>query len=135
MTKKREQEIRRAEALKMLRKLCPPGTTIYTVLRHVSRSGMQRRIDLYVIRKNQPVWLSGYAGVVLEMRLGKHGDGLVTDGCGMDMGFDLVHNLSYALHGYENKGPDAHKAVCLGVPFEPSRTQYRAGYSLNHEWI
>ena len=40
MTKKQDKANRKAESLDTLRKLLPEGTTVYTVLRHVSASGM-----------------------------------------------------------------------------------------------
>ncbi len=45
----REKEEARAE----LRQLCPPGTVVTTVLRHVARSGMYRCIDVYLFSCNQ----------------------------------------------------------------------------------
>lgn len=49
----------KAHAIQMLRKFCPPGTTVYNVLRHVSASGMTRHIasplDIpALIRRNAP---------------------------------------------------------------------------------
>lgn len=130
MTKKqREQEEARVE----LRKLCPPGTTIYTSLRHVSRNGMYRLIQVHIIRNNEPRWLSSLVARALGCRL-KH-DAVGISGCGMDMGFHLVHSLSYALHGYESKGVAAAMEK-PGIPFNnPRRGHFRAGYSLKHRWL
>lgn len=47
MTK--EQEAERAAAIAKFRELVEPGDTLYTILRHVSRSGMQRSISVVVI--------------------------------------------------------------------------------------
>ncbi len=96
----------------MLKKFCRKGSTVYTVLRHVSRSGMQRRIDCYSIQKNKLVYLSGYIEHITSMKRHKNG-GLIVDGCGMDMGFHIVHNLSMALYGLANRG----------------------AYELDHAWI
>lgn len=124
--KQKEQE----EARRELRKLCRPGTTVWTVLRHVSRSGMMRHIDLYVMRKGRPRWISGYAARALDYRTDSRTGALKVSGCGMDMGFHLVNSLSYALHGYDSKGE--------GVQGHLQHTRpghYHAGYSLNHEWL
>ena len=43
----------RQEAVKELRKMIRPGQTVYTVLRHVSRTGMSRGIDVYIIKNNE----------------------------------------------------------------------------------
>lgn len=120
-------------ALAALQKYCKPGTTIYTILRHVARSGMSRCIDLYVYRNNQPVRLSGLVAAVLGMTLDKKWTAINVGGCGMDMGFHLVMNLSYALHGHKSKG-DGIEADEMGAPFTPRIGHYRAGYSLRHQW-
>lgn len=111
----------RARLLEMLQ----PGDTVYTVLRAVSSSGMSRRIDLYAIKNNEPVYLSGYAATVLDDRLSEKG-GIVVKGGGMDMGFHLVYGLGSALwpngtnkpHGTRNGTPDT-----------------AGGYALNHKWL
>lgn len=101
MTKK---DTERAEAVATLRKLCRPGTTVYTICRHVSRSGMSRRIDLYIIQpyrrsrgwprvRHEPRYITSLVAKALGYRLHREG-GLIVGGCGMDMGFHLVHNLS-----------------------------------------
>lgn len=125
-----------AESLARLRKLCPPGTTVYCTLRHVSRSGMLREISLHVVRKGQITSLSWDAARVLGYPLkdGAHW-ALRVGGCGMDMGFHVVHSLSYRIHGHDNKGDDANEAGVAGRPFTPRRGHFRAGYSLKHEWI
>lgn len=52
------------DAVLELRKLLKPGTTVYTVLRHVSASGMSRRIDLYIMRKGEPRYITYFATAV-----------------------------------------------------------------------
>lgn len=125
-----------AESLARLRKLCPPGTTIYCTLRHVSRSGMMREISLHIIKRSGPVSLSWDAARVLgyPLRGGAHW-ALRVGGCGMDMGFAVVNSLSYALHGMKSRGADAIEQDNAGRPFTPRRGHFRAGYSLKHEWI
>lgn len=49
------------EAAERLREILKPGDTVYCILRHVSRSGMQRRISLYTLHDGEPRWLDGYA--------------------------------------------------------------------------
>jgi len=56
------KQMKEAEAIVHLRSMLKPGDTVYTVLRHVSRSGMTRGIDCYVIADNRPVWITGYVG-------------------------------------------------------------------------
>lgn len=78
-----------------LQKYVKAGTTLYTVIRKVSPSGMSRCIDVYAIEDNKPVYLSGYASNVLGWKMSKD-RGIVVSGCGMDMGFHLVSQLCYA---------------------------------------
>lgn len=109
-TKAALQAVKDANILAM-KKYIQPGSTVYTVLRHVSASGMQRRIDLYTICDNRMIYLSGYAEGAGLAKRHKTKEGLIVNGCGMDMGYHLVYNLSYILFGYQ------------------------AGDQLNHEWI
>lgn len=127
MTKPREsrkaaKERERAEAIEALRKLLPKGSTVYSVLRHVSRSGMLRRIDFFSVdrERGDHNYLSGYIGKALGYKFAQRGDGLVVGGCGMDMGFHVVHNLSYALHGMNNHDGEGSE---------------RSGYTLSHRWL
>lgn len=87
----------RAEWTEKLQKLVKPGDTVYTVLRHVSRSGMSRRIDLYLIDADGPHFITGMAAAAMGMRWDRDKGGIIVGGCGMDMGFHLVYNLSRVL--------------------------------------
>lgn len=115
MTKKQTED--RDEAITKLRDWIKPGDTVYTILDHVSASGMSRaiRVVLPVARpacssihlpaewKTEIDFLHpNYAvGIALGLRHWKrHGviqDGLILTGCGMDMGFALVYDLSRVL--------------------------------------
>jgi hypothetical protein len=118
--KRDAEEVKRA--YEQLRELCPQGSTVYCVLRGVSRSGMSRNIDFYAIitddKKPRLQWLTGYMsaiGVVKQSR----GDweksrGAKVHGCGMDMGFHVVDTLASALYGRNPNG---------------------IGKGLRHEWI
>lgn len=95
MTTKAEKQ----EAIDRLRGLCPPGSTIYTVLRSVSRSGMSRRIDVYALQDNEPRYLTGLVSKACDIPFPRKGEGLQVGGGGMDMGFHVVEAVSYALWG------------------------------------
>ena len=97
MTKKQLAEQERKEAVRYLRKLCRPGTIVFTSLLHVSRSGMYRRISLHLIRNNQPLEITSRVATVLGLKVKDEG-GVGVSGCGMDMGFHLVYELSHALY-------------------------------------
>lgn len=89
--------------------------TVYTILRHVSQSGMSRDISLHIVGKDGTILDITYlAGKALGDKVTqKHGRKVLrVRGCGMDMGFHLVYSVSSVLfHG-----------------------QDRAGYTLRHEW-
>lgn len=110
-----KQQTEKAEAIARLRELCPPGTVVYTTLRRVARSGMSRVIALHVVTDGDTRDLTWNAGKALGYTVKRTdcGEGLSVPCCGMDMGFHLVHSLSYALHP-ENE---------------------RKGYTLTHQWL
>jgi hypothetical protein len=107
ISKTEGKKLRAEHAKKSLLNILKEGDTVYTILRHVSASGMSRRIDLYIFRDNKPVYLSGYYAMMQGEDPPK--DGYKVGGCGMDMGYHLVHGLGYRL--------------------------FNDGYSLKHEWI
>jgi hypothetical protein len=120
LTKKEGIRKRQEFAIKQLREILSVGDTVYTVLRHVSASGMSRRIDLYTMKDNKPRFLTGYAAHALGLKWGDKA-GIVVGGCGMDMGFHLVYTLSRTIfpNGF-NDGKDS---------------QRDGGYALRHEWL
>jgi hypothetical protein len=122
------------EAITQLRKMCPPGTEICTILRHRSRSGMYRVIDAYVIKRGEILRISWSGALAAGFRYDRRHEGIGVGGCGMDIGFHFVNSLSYALHGMTCKG-DGAKPENAGRPFKPRRGHYRAGYSLEHRWL
>lgn len=77
-----------------------PGDTVYTILRHVSSSGMSRWIDCVTIEDNEPKTISWAVGRLVGRSVyTRNHDGVECIGAGMDMGFDLVYTLSMALFG------------------------------------
>jgi len=99
-TKKERAEAERQEWREKLRGILKPGDTVLCVLRHVSRSGMQRRIDLYAPScepGGAPMFISGMAAAAMGERWDRDKGGIIVGGCGMDMGFHLVYNLGYVL--------------------------------------
>lgn len=68
-------------------------------------------------------------GVALGLRQAKRGDGLIVGGCGMDMGFHLVYELSAMLYGGRRCGlHDEGRAPLAGCPFCHG-TGYTGGYA------
>lgn len=110
LTKKQEKENARNEAIATLRRMgVKPGTDIYTIVTHVSKSGMQRHIRCYLPtietdtergtdkRKRKPsiTNITRLVSIACGIRLanGYNWD-LVVGGCGMDMCFATVYELS-----------------------------------------
>ena len=134
-----EKEKALAEEVKKLRELLKPGDTVYTVLRHVSRSGMTRVIDLYVFKDNEPLRLSWSAAEVLGWGYDTKYEGVKVGGCGMDMGFHLVYSLSSALYrgvGYDCLGDRCPAADHVNIRDKsqiPKR--HYDGYALRQRWL
>jgi hypothetical protein len=97
--------VHREWAKDQLRDSLKPGDTVYTILHHVSSSGMSRRIGVRAIVNGQPQYLDGLVAVALGERVADRG-GIIMGGCGMDMGFELSYRLGHALY------PDGVR--CLG---------------------
>jgi hypothetical protein len=133
LTKKEGERLYLEQCKAKLRDMLPPKSRVYVVLRHVSQSGMQRKLSLHHVWKAGQLGVEGtisdityLASVVLGWKLdGKTGH-LVVNGCGMDMGFHTVYSLGASLwpegtpepHGTRNGEPDS-----------------AGGYSLKHEWL
>ena len=122
-----------------LHNLLKPGDTVYTVLKHRSRSGMQHCIDLYVVKPVrsrsaetvQPICITWNASKVLEYRISKTHGGLVVNGSGMDMGFHVVYNLGCAM--WPDGTPEPHGTVAwIERNGEPDQN---GGYALNQQWL
>lgn len=135
-TQLKEQE--KIEALDSLKGILKPGNEVYTSLKHVSSSGMTRHIQVLVAEGERITDISYLVGKALDYKMNKYGDGLVVSGCGMDMGFSVIYNLSSVLfkdgftclgdycpsndhaNGDRNRDPHEHKS---------------GGYALKHRWI
>ena len=116
------------ELIKWLRRKRP---MIYTILRHVSQSGMSRRIDVYAIRDNKPLYLSGLVEELCQYKRHRRKEGLVVGGCGMDMGFAIVYNFSSQVfpNGFKYRKGEAHRN-------NSAESKDRdGGYALRQEWL
>jgi len=122
MSKKTDRELERQESIDQLRKWLPPGSTVHCVLRHVSRSGMQRRISFLKLEGSEYLYLDYHVGRVLGLKRPEH-YGLVVGGWGMDMGFHVVNSLSYAIHGLACDHPACPN--CNGTGKGPLVDDYR----------
>ena len=106
----KERATARDEAREILAGILWEGQTVYTVLRHVSSSGMSRRISVFVVvgdtlRDITYLTALAFGDKPSEWR-GRWA--LRVNGAGMDMGFHVVDSLSWAVFG--------------------------RGYAVRHEW-
>ena len=129
--------------LEDLQAILKPGDTVFTVLRHVSRSGMYRAIDLYVMRDNEPRRITWQAAQLLEGYDRRH-EAAKASGCGMDMGFHLVYELSSRLYrdGFTcinigNHGDDCPANDHVNNPNCDylGYVHKDGGYALNQRWL
>ena len=105
----------KASAMKELRKLIKRNDTVYCILRNVSRSGMSRQIDFLILDNKGPRFISGHIANALGYSQ-TDGGALKVNGCGMDMGFHVINNLSMAI-------------------FCPDKYDHDAAFSLKHSWL
>jgi hypothetical protein len=120
----------------------PPGTTLYTILRHVSASGMSRSIDVRVL---QPDGKGGVSVLCVRVpEVGKaymgsydaaqrnHGADYKVGGSGMDMGFALVYELGRLAYpdGFTVTPSTIHRN---GTP-DGARDE-DGGYAFAHRWL
>jgi hypothetical protein len=122
LTKKQEAQQEREHQQKWLREVFikQERPTVYTILRHVSSSGMSRDISLFTMHEGKLInitWSASKASRACESLKERNGYNVIrTHGAGMDMGFHLVNSLSYALYADEDLSD-------------------RAGYVLRQEWL
>lgn len=83
----------------LLRDWLPRSSTVYTVLKSTSKSGMRREIGVCIVEPEHHSIITPVYAVsqVLDLRIGKH-DGLIVHGAGMDMGFSIVYDLAWTLY-------------------------------------
>jgi hypothetical protein len=86
-----------AESLATLREALKPGDTVWTKVTHVSRSGMSRNIQCFIIRDNEPWNISAHVARVIGEPCDRRDLSFRIGGCGMDMCFAAVYALSSAL--------------------------------------
>jgi len=141
--KQRNHEEARATLLEYL----APGDTVYTVLRHVSKSGMSRSIDLYKMTGGGPLFLTYWTAKLLDEHVDQTNGGIKVGGCGMDMGFALVYKLSSVLFrdGFDCIGKDCPSndhtndyvswTASEADRYSPTRRHTEGGYALRQRWL
>jgi hypothetical protein len=148
----RAKEREREEARATLREIVKPGSTVYTVLRSRSRSGMNRKIDVYAMEDNEPRRITYQVAKACEIPYNTKAEALSVSGCGMDMGFHVVYELSHALYGagfgcigkgcpsndHSNGDRDYTPHPGCGTPDPRGHRDHwhrSGGYALKHRWM
>lgn len=124
-TKEQQQE-----SIDYLRNILKPGDTVSVITRHTSRSGMRRRLSLFVCANGEVTDITWHIARVNGDSVKQGGAyvqdaGLVANGCGMDMHFAEVYNLGRILF------PDGFKVEGRGRNGDTSGWDNDGGYALN----
>ena len=142
------QQAHRAETIESLKKMLPPGTVVFTILKHTSRSGMMRYIR--VVYEDKVHGITDISHQVAEaicfsMEPGEFTPGIKVRGCGMDMGFHVVYYLSSALYskGFTclGEGDGSYGSRCPSNDHFNGDRDYTphhhaaGGYALRHRWL
>jgi hypothetical protein len=157
MVMTKTQQTERADAIAALQKVLEPGDTLYTTLVYVSRSGMMRVIDVFVIRDNIPLRLSWSAALASGHSYNRKHEGVQADGCGVDMGFEIVCSLSRSLfprgfpcigkgtergsscpsndHSNGDRDYTPHSGDAQHLDGAPDHWHCDGGYALRHRWM
>lgn len=86
--------------IEQLREDFPRGSTVHTVIRHVTSSGMGRTISVLFAVPNGEIYDMSYAAArALGWSMDHRRGGVKVQGAGMDMAFHLVYSLAQALYG------------------------------------
>ena len=156
MTTRRYTKEETAEAVTRLRAELTPGRTVYTKITHVSRSGMSRSIECYLAQgRDNLTDITWQVARAMNARLDNNHGGIIMQGCGMDMGFALVYNLSRTLYprgvpctGSRGYDPTTYETThdaprCKSnehvndatVPYSRGMIHKDSGYALNQVWM
>lgn len=114
LTIKQSEAQEAAESLKIM--LQKAEYKVFTNLIHVSQSGMTRRISCFIATApGELVNIDWYMEKLNVAKRSKKG-GLTVTGCGTDMGFAIVYDLSKILY-------------C------PDKYNHDSAYKLTHKWL
>ena len=119
------------DALNALRELLPVGSTVRTILRHTSKSGMSRAITVHTVTDGAVRDITWLVSQVTGYRLSQRHEGLTVGGCGMDMGFAVVYALSSALYptghrctGSTGRTPAGNRSAAPACPSNDHTNDY-----------
>ena len=125
------------EAIARLQEWLKPGDTVFTNVTHVSRSGMSRNIKVYKFENDEPLFIGYNVAKAVGLPF-THDDAVKIGGCGMDMGFALVYELSATLF---RDGFDCIGSGCPSNDHSNGDRDYTphnhrdGGYALKQRWL
>ena len=114
--------------IKDLKRLMGRNHEIRTIVRHVSQSGMTRRISCYIVSKGEIHCIDYLVSRIIGWKQHKDG-GVVVSGCGMDMGFHLIYTLSRVMY------PKGFAVQGVGRNGDSSGHDKDGGYKLTQRWM
>jgi len=94
-----KKELEAKESIKILKEYLKKDMTIHSIIRSVSNSGMTRNISFKITDKDNILDLSYHMARALKYPFNDKKHAIKVSGCGMDMAFHVVHNLSHVLYG------------------------------------
>ena len=139
-TLKSRAEREKQEAIISLRKFAEESNYVfYTVLRHVSDSGMFRRISVFASTPSEGIvcldWFIEKLGFYKRENDFRKGEGLRVSGCGMDMGFSLVYNTASVVFGGLSKAEILRISKKTNNRRNGGFESTDTGYLIRQKWI
>jgi hypothetical protein len=99
LMKRNKIRIDKENSIKTLKEYLKEGMTIHAIIRSVSNSGMTRNISFKITDKDNMLDLSFHIAKALKYPFNDKKHAVKVSGCGMDMAFHVIHNLSHVLYG------------------------------------
>lgn len=117
----------RDHALAKLHEILTPGSQVFTIIRHVARSGMSRVISAYAVdpADGDLVSLDWYIARITNWKQRPHG-GLAVSGAGMDMAYHVVYTVGQLM--WPNGTPKPHGR-------RNGESDSSGGYALKHRGL
>ena len=94
-----KKELESKESIETLKEYLKKDMTIHSIIRSVSNTGLTRNISFKITDKDNILDLSYHIAKALKYPFNDKKHAVKVRGCGMDMAFHVVHNLSHILYG------------------------------------
>ena len=94
-----KKQLESKESIETLKEYLKKDMTIHSIIRSVSNTGLTRNISFKITDKDNILDLSYHIAKALQYPFNDKKHAVKVSGCGMDMAFHVVHNLSHVLYG------------------------------------